>query len=72
MQAHILDGLRDPSLEDLYRKHYRTAPDICQAYVRMLAGCDPEGARRVAEEGRARFPGWKIAVPGPGAEAGSA
>lgn len=66
MQAHILRGLRDASLEDLYRKHYRAVPEICQAYVRLLADYDSDRAQQVAEEGRTRFPWMKITVPGTG------
>lgn len=63
MQEHILKGLRDPSLEDLYEKYYQTVPKICEAYVRSLASYDTDRARQVAKEGRARFPWKKMTVP---------
>lgn len=63
MQEHILRRLRDPSLEDLYKKYYQTVPEICEAYVRALARHDVDRARQVAKEGRTRFPWKKMAVP---------
>ena len=63
MMIHILKKLHDPLLEDVRKKHYRAAPEICQMYVAMLAKRDPDAARRVAGEAKSLFPWKRITVP---------
>ena len=62
MQEHILRNLRDPSLEDFYKKYHMSARRICQAYVRWLADRDPDRARQIDEEGKKRFPEEEIVI----------
>ena len=74
MQAYILGELCDAALEDLCRKYYRTVPEICQTYIRILADYNIDKARLVAKEGKSLFPRSDMTVPGtgPGADRGTA
>ena len=56
MQADILEGLGDPSLEDLYKKHYRHSSSICEMYIKMLAGTNKTKMQSIRKEGVSLFP----------------
>ena len=56
MQADILEGLGDPSLEDLYKKYYRHSSSICEMYIKMLAGTNKTKMQNIRKEGISLFP----------------
>ncbi len=56
MQADILERLGDPSLESLYKKHYRHSSEICEMYIKMLAGTNKTKMQNIRKEGLSLFP----------------
>ena len=56
MYLYTLEGLDDPSREEICRKNYRADMEVCLRYVEYLKGPDPGRALQVAEEGMRLFP----------------
>ena len=56
MYLYTLEGLDDPSREEIYRRNYRADMEVCLGYVRYLKGQDSGKALQVAEEGAILFP----------------
>ena len=56
MQADILEGLGDPSLEALYEKYYRHSSSIYEMYIKMLKGTNKTKMRNILKEGASLFP----------------
>ncbi len=51
MYIHILEELKDESIDDCLARHYLDDSKICIAYTKRLKKTDPDGAVRVMKEG---------------------